>query len=775
MRLHVILVIEIVAEVELMRNVKLLEGMFRRSQQKGKEYLLYLDIDRLVAPCYEAVGKTAKKERYGGWESMEIAGHSIGHWLSAAATMYQVTADKILMDKIEYALSELAIVQSFDKDGYVSGFSRDCFDNVFSGEFEAGRFNLGGSWVPWYSIHKIYAGLIDVHRQTGSTLALEIVTKLADWAYNGLKNLTKEQFQRMLTCEHGGMNEAFADLYVITEDFRYLELAEKFYHEEVLEPLANKQDDLEGKHANTQIPKVIGVAKLYNITGKEKYKQIATFFWEQVVRYRTYAIGGNSIREHFGPENDEELGILTTETCNTYNMLKLTEILFAWDHSAHYYDYYERALYNHILASQDPDSGMKTYFVSSEPGHFKVYHSHDNSFWCCTGTGMENPARYNRRIFEKIDDRLYVHLFISAEWSEMNEDMVVRQQTNFPYQSRTTLTIEKITNGVKQVAVRKPVWLSEAPTIKLNGAEITPIEDNGYLIIEHNWQNGDQIAYELPLNLHHYYAKDDRKKQVIMYGPIVLAGALGRENFPETDILDDHQALNNHPLIDVPTLVTDKPLKDWVKIKDREKLLFETEPIARPGDRRILLKPFYDIHHERYTIYWNIMSEQEFKDFGDGKRKRRTREQKIIVDEVTPNEQQPEVDHNMKAENSYSGYSNDVHCGWRDARDGGYFSYDLKVDPEKEMYVSITYNKSDYAMEIDGRRMEREFEIKVDGHMLAKEYFHQPNISELYSKTYRLPTTLVDGKEKVTLTFSSDKNKIAGGVYRVRMLNSPSL
>ncbi|QGH35421.1 glycoside hydrolase family 127 protein [Gracilibacillus salitolerans] len=758
-----------------MHNVNLLDGIFKNSQQKGKEYLLYLDVDRLVAPCYEAAGKTAKKERYGGWESMGIAGHSIGHWLSAAATMYQVTSDEALMDKIEYALTELAAVQAFDKEGYVSGFPRDCFDQVFSGEFEVDNFSLGGSWVPWYSIHKIYAGLIDVHQVTGSTLALETVTMLADWAYNGLINLSEDQFQRMLTCEHGGMNEALADLYLITEDTRYLDLAERFYHKAVLDPLANKQDDLEGKHANTQIPKVIGVAKLYNITGKEKYKQIATYFWDQVVHYRTYAIGGNSIREHFGPENAEELGILTTETCNTYNMLKLTEVLFTWDHSAHYYDYYERALYNHILASQDPDSGMKTYFVSSEPGHFKVYHSHDNSFWCCTGTGMENPARYNRRIFEKIEKRLFVHLFISAEASYDNDQMVIKQQTAFPYQPSTTITIEKASSEVKQIAIRKPSWFSDEPTLKINGKEVNAVEDEGYLIIEHIWQNGDQITYDLPLDLYRYHAKDDKKKQVIMYGPIVLAGALGRDNFPETDILDNHLALNNHPLIDVPTLVTDRPLNDWIKAKDKEKLLFETEAIGQPGHQRVQLKPFYDIHHERYTIYWNIMSEQEFKEFGDEERKRKAREQKMIVDEVTPNEQQPEVDHNMQAKNSTSGYSNDVHSGWRDARDGGYFSYDLKVDPEKKMYLFITYNKSDFTMEIDGKRLERDFEIKIDGHVLAEEHFNKPNIGELYSKTYPIPTELINGKEKVTVTFSAAKNKIAGGVYQVRMINDPSL
>ncbi|WP_058308011.1 glycoside hydrolase family 127 protein [Gracilibacillus massiliensis] len=758
-----------------MGNIQLLEGLFHDSQQKGKDYLLYLDVDRLVAPCYEAVGVEAKKERYGGWESTPIAGHSIGHWLSASATMYSVTGDTTLKEKLEYALSELESIQSIDHDGYLSGFPRDCFDQVFTGNFEVSNFSLGGSWVPWYSIHKIYAGLIDVYQIIGSEKALEIVIRLSDWAYKGLKDLTEEQFQEMLRCEHGGMNEVFADLYLITEDKRYLELAEKFYHNAVLDPLANKHDDLEGKHANTQIPKVIGVAKLYNITGKEKYKQIATYFWDQVVHYRTYAIGGNSIREHFGPENAEELGILTTETCNTYNMLKLTELLFDWQPHSYYFDYYERALYNHILASQDPDSGMKTYFVSTEPGHFKVYHSHDHSFWCCTGTGMENPARYNRRIVEMKEDTLYVHLFISAKASFFDNRIKIKQLTDFPYQHSSALILEKVSDDLREIRIRKPNWLKNNSQVSVNGKPQNVEIENGYLVLKHDWQKGDEISFDLSMELFRYYAKDDDKKQVIMYGPLVLAGALGRENFPNTDILADHQSLNNHPLIEVPTLVTEEDLSNWIMLKDKEQLIFETNAIGQPGNQQVTLKPFFNIHHERYTIYWNIMSETRYQQVGDEEKKRRAREQNVIIDEVTPHEQQPEVDHQLKEVNSFSGYSNDVHSGWRDARNGGYFSYVMKVKSNHPMYLYVTYNKSDATIDVDGIKLEREFTISVDDHILAKEHFNQPNIGELYSKSYRIPTQLIEGKEKVTVKFSADERKIAGGVYHLRVLNEPNL
>lgn len=487
-----------------MNNVKLLDGMFKQSQDKGKEYLLYLDLDRLIAPCYEAAGQKPKKPRYGGWEAKEIAGHSIGHWLSAASSMYAATGDIELKNRLEYAIDELSFVQSFDSSGYVSGFSRDCFDQVFSGEFHVEHFSLGGSWVPWYSIHKIYAGLIDTYTLTGNEKALQVVVKLADWAKNGLANLNDDQFQKMLICEHGGMNEAMADLYRITGNNDYLELAKRFCHKAILDPLSKGIDDLEGKHANTQIPKVIGSAKLYNLTGDIYYRNIAEFFWNKVVQDRSYVIGGNSINEHFGPEHSEKLGKTTTETCNTYNMLKLTELIYQWEHRTEYIDFYEKALYNHILASQDPDSGMKTYFVSTEPGHFKVYCTPDDSFWCCTGTGMENPARYTRNIYYQEGDQLYVNLFISSQIELQNKKVILKQETSFPTGECTKLTFIQA-NGIKMdLHIRIPYWLVGEMEVTVNGKPVKAQIANNYLVITRQWQRGDIVEIRLPMNLHLY-------------------------------------------------------------------------------------------------------------------------------------------------------------------------------------------------------------------------------------------------------------------------------
>ena len=753
-------------------TTKLLNGLFKQSEETGKEYLLFLDIDRLLAPCYEAVGQIAKKSRYGGWESTEIAGHSIGHWLSAAAAMYAVTQDEDLKQKIDYAIDELEQIQKYDEDGYVSGFSRNCFDNVFTGDFQVDNFSLGGSWVPWYSIHKIYAGLIDVHTLLGDGKALKIVVKLADWAQAGLDKLSAEQFEQMLICEHGGMNEVMADLYSMTGNQGYLDLAKRFCHQAILQPLSQSIDDLEGKHANTQIPKVLGAARLYDITGDEQYKEMAVFFWQQVTNYRSYVIGGNSIGEHFGPNGQEQLGVTSAETCNTHNMLKLTEYLYRWSHDSTYMDYYERALYNHILASQDPDSGMTTYFVSTQPGHFKVYCSPEESFWCCTGTGMENPALYTRNIYYQEQDQLYVNLFIASEVTLSEKQLTISQETSFPESTRSKLVFKEAHNEKLAVRIRVPYWVAGTVTATVNGAEVFTHAKNGYVTIDREWQTGDCVEIELPMDLHTYISSDNPQKQAIMYGPIVLAGALGQEHFPETDILDDHMKLDNHPLIEVPVLVTDaKNLHEWIKPIDNAPLQFETAAVGQPGNQKVTLIPFYQLHHQRYTVYWNIMNEAAYHNFHDSEQAELQRKREITVDYINPNEQQPEVEHHLSSHNSNSGYLNIVHKGWRDCRGEGFFSYDMAVQSTEQMYLVITYFGSDSTLDVDGQAYTREFDIVVDGTIIASQKLDANQPGSLFDVCYDLPLTLTNGKKKVEVKFSAAAGKVAGGVYGIQMLN----
>ncbi|WP_257535562.1 glycoside hydrolase family 127 protein [Mesobacillus foraminis] len=756
-------------------QVTLLDGIFRESQNKGKEYLIYLDVDRLIAPCYEGAGHSAKKPRYGGWESTGIAGHSIGHWLSAAAAMYAVTKDKILLKKLEYAVDELAYVQSLDGDGYVSGFPRECFDKTFTGDFEVENFSLAGGWVPWYSIHKIYAGLIDVYTLTGNQKALDTVIGLAEWAKKGTDHLTYELFQRMLICEHGGMNEAMADLYIITGNKNYLDLAERFCHQAILEPLSKGIDILEGKHANTQIPKVIGAAKLYELTGKEDYKNAALFFWNVVTKNRSYIIGGNSIGEHFGPADKETLGIETLETCNTYNMLKLTEHLFKWFRKAEYMDYYERALYNHILASQDPDSGMKTYFVATQPGHFKVYCSPDNSFWCCTGTGMENPARYTRSIFYQEQENLFLNLFIASELESEDRKLKIRQETDFPRSNKVRLLFEQA-NGVElKLHIRVPYWVTGSVSVLVNGVLADSSSAQGYVTIDAEWKTGDTIEFVLPMGLHAYTAKDNPLKTGFMYGPIVLAGALGNENFPESDILGDHLKLNNHPLIEVPSLVADKDnLEEWIKPVEGSPLKFETVAVGQPGNIKVTLIPFYELHHQRYTLYWNLMDETTYETFVDKEKEELERLRSITVDAVQPGEQQPEIEHGIQSQNSQSDYFNVVQKSWRDVRGEGFFSYEMAVEPEKQMYLQVTYYGRDNTLYTDGKVFERDFQILVNGEVIAEQQLTGKLSDGLIDVNYEIPLHLTQEKQKVEVKFQSEQGKAAGGVYGVRIVNSIS-
>lgn len=751
-------------------NVKLTKGLFYDSQKKGNDVILALDIDRLLAPYYEAANLPPKKRSYGGWEEREIRGHSLGHWLSAAAAMYETTGDKALLERIDRAVQELATIQ--DDVGYVGGVKRAHFDEMFSGEFQVGHFNIAGTWVPWYNLHKLFAGLIDVHQLTGHSLALTVVTKLADWAKKGTDQLTDDQFQRMLICEHGGMNEAMADLYTLTGHKDYLQLAIRFCHWAVLEPLANGIDELEGKHANTQIPKVIGAAKLFEITGDDTYRAIAEFFWRQVTNDRSYIIGGNSNSEHFGPANKETLGVETAETCNTYNMLKLTEHLFRWNRSSQLMDYYEKALYNHILASQDPDTGMKTYFVSLQPGHFKVYSSLEESFWCCFGTGLENPARYTRTIYDRDDRHIYVNLFMASEIHLKDLQVQIRQETNFPETDRTKLTFVKADGVPIKLHIRVPEWVAGPVTARINGKETFSESGADYLTIEREWQKGDEIEVHLPMELRIYEAKDDPHKVGIMYGPIVLAGTFGKDHFPETDIVPNHLSLHNHPLIDVPTLVATKKTPDqWIHPVEGRPLTFRTAAIGQPGNMQITLIPFYALHHERYTVYWNLMSEVEYEAFKARKEVESDRLQARTVDAVQPGEQQPEVEHQLKANHSETGYLNIMQKRWRDSRgEDGFFSYVMKVKPNQQMSLLVTYYGGDHGLFVDGKWCDRSFRILIDEEVIKEEQLLGKNPGETLDVYYPIPLALTEGKEEVVVTFASKEGTVAGGVYGVRML-----
>ncbi|MGH8023614.1 MAG: beta-L-arabinofuranosidase domain-containing protein, partial [Limisphaerales bacterium] len=413
-------------------QVRLLDGPFKAAMNRDGKYLLSLDPDRLLSGFRSQAGLKPKAREYGGWETSKLAGHTLGHYLSACSRMYQDTGDQQFLDRVNYIVSQLAQCQQANGNGYIAAIpdGKQVFGDVARGIINTEGFGLNGGWSPWYTIHKELAGLIDANRFCDNAQALQVATNLANWVYDTTKNLSTEQWQHMLVCEYGGMNEALANLYGLTGDRRFLDLAEKFYDNAVLAPLAAGQDDLTGKHDNTQVPKIIGAARLYEMTGQPRYADLARFYWRRVALHRSYVIGGSGDFEGFFPTNEwaSHLNAATCETCCTYNILKLTLHLFEWSPSAAGMDFYERALYNDILASQDPRTGMFVYLMSLQPGGFKTYSTPTHSFWCCVGTGMENHAKYGDSIYFHSDDSLFVNLFIPSELSWPEKHLHLRQE-----------------------------------------------------------------------------------------------------------------------------------------------------------------------------------------------------------------------------------------------------------------------------------------------------------------------------------------------------------
>lgn len=753
------------------QKVNLREGIFQESQQLGKEYLLDLNVDRLLAPYYEAVDLKAKADTYGGWEAREISGHSLGHWLSASSQMYKETNDQKLSKKINYVVDELHKIQKQRNDGYIGGVPPEIFEEVFSGDFQVDNFSLADYWVPWYNLHKTYAGLIDTYKYTDNKKALKIVTALADWAKAGTDNLDDKDFKRMLIAEYGGMGSALIDLYKITDNKEYFELALRFNEDNILDPLKEENDNLTGKHANTQIPKVISAAKTYEINHEDEYKTIADFFWKQVIDKRSYVFGGNSRDEHFDPVHTEKLSVTSAETCNTYNMMELAEHLYSWSLDPEYMNYYENALYNHILASQDPESGMKTYFMSTEPGHFKVYSTPEDSFWCCVGTGMENPARYTRSIYHQTGNELYVNLFISSTYSDKEMGYELSQETKFPNEEKTKIKFDKVSNNNLELNIRIPDWIDDKMVVYINNEKQVLNSEAGYITLDREWEKNDVVEIEIPMGLNFYESMDDENKVAVKYGPIVLAAELGRKNYPENDNVGDHLIFNNYSGIEVPKIISDQEnVNNIVEISDREELKFNIPQKYLTGDKNVTLIPLYNLHHQRYTVYWNKYSEEEYQKIKNSEQNREEKIENITLDVVKPNQQQSEIEHNLKTKNSASDYFAGAGEGWRDAKDGGFFSYELKVDEQNEdLYLMVDYWGNDGPIPIEGEDFTREFKIAVEDEIIAKERLNHNQPDEIFSVFYKIPSKLIEDKEVVEVKFISSTKTIAGGVFGLRI------
>lgn len=753
-------------------QVRLLDGPFQQAQETNRQHLLAHDVDRLLAPFRRDAGLPEKAQRYGNWESMGLDGHSAGHYLSALAMMHAATGDAELKRRMDYMVSELAECQKANGNGYVGGIpnGKALWTEIAAGNIRASGFDLNGRWVPWYNIHKLYAGLRDAHLIGRNGQAKDVLIGLADWCERLVANLSDAQMQRMLRSEHGGMNEVLADVSVITGDPKYLELAKRFNDRAILDPLAAGRDELTGKHANTQIPKVIGFERIAALAGEEPPHRAAEFFWEQVSAKRSVAIGGNSVDEHFHPADNftrmmqERTG---PETCNTYNMLRLSEALFQHDPQARYADFYERALYNHILSTQHPQRGGYVYFTPMRPRHYRVYSQAGQAFWCCVGSGFENHSKYGQFIYARgADDSLYVNLFIASELNAPELGMSLRQETKFPEEPNTRLTVTVQSPRTFALHIRKPFWAEkDAVRVRVNEqAQQAESGASGYLTISREWRGGDVVTIDLPMEMQADPLPDGSNYVALRYGPIVLAAATGTEDLRGLFAgsgRGDHIAHGSLlPLHEAPMLISDGLDRALQSIQPDPSapLTFTAGELIQPRQyRNLKLIPFFRLHEARYVLYFRNFSPEQYareRQRIEQAEREQLRLDQITIDRVTPGAQQSEVDHNFRGERTNSGTNRER--GWRDAR--GWFSYELKNSDSAPADLLVTYFGGDR-----GRR----FTIRVNDQPITQVTLSGDRGDEFHTERYPLPAP-ADGT--YTIRFDADEGSIAGGVYDIRVV-----
>ncbi len=595
-----------------LQDVKLLNSRFKKNMEREQQWLMLIGVNRLLHSFRTNAGVFSATEggydaglKLAGWESLdcELRGHTTGHILSGLALMYASTGESKYKLRGDSIVAGLAVVQdALNQDGYLGAYSQGLIDRNIAGK---------PVWAPWYTLHKIFSGLIDQYLYCNNQQALNVATKMADWAYRKLQPVNAAQRTKMLRNEFGGVNESFYNLYAITGKKEYKWLGDFFYHNETLDPLKEGKDILDTKHANTYIPKLLGLTREYELEGTGDADSVAAFFWNTVINHHSFATGSNSDKEHFfKPDNQSaHLTGFTGESCNTYNMLKLTRHLFSHSGDIKYAEYYEKALYNHILGQQDPATGMIAYFLPMLPGAHKVYSTPDSSFWCCVGSGFENQAKYGEAIYYHSKNDLYINLFIPSELDWKEKGIRLIQQTNFPESGKLQFKIESTAANTFGVNVRFPSWATAGATVKVNGKKISVKNLPGsYIAINRKWSNEDFIEVDFPMTLRIISTNDNPNKAAIAYGPIVLAGEMGTEGFkgrePYSNPLlhNDYYTYNySVPAGIVTSLQLDKSkLNDAIKSVAGQLLTFKT---VKEG---IVLRPLYDIHRERYVVYWEI-------------------------------------------------------------------------------------------------------------------------------------------------------------------------
>lgn len=733
-----------------LRDVHITQSPFKNAMDLDEDWLLSFAPDRFLSGFRSESGLAPKAPKYGGWESQGVAGQTFGHYLSALSMMYAATGNEELNKRIKYSINELdSCQQTFNLFGLVAAFpnAKKVFQEITAGDIRTEGFDINGAWVPLYTMHKLFAGLIDVYHYTGNEQAYKILIHLSDGLNHMLANLSEKQVQKILVCEHGGINESLAEVYALTGNKKYLILSEKLNHNVVLNPLMNGIDSLAGKHANTQIPKVIGLIRQYEVAGDKKKYRGADFFWNTVVHHHSYVIGGNSEAEHFGlPDRvSDRITDKTCENCNTYNMLKLTKHLYMLHPSVKKADYYERALYNQILASQNPKTGMVCYMSPLSTGSERHYSTPFDSFWCCVGTGLENHAKYGGFIyFADKKDNLIVNLFIPSTLNWKKRNIKVIQTTLFPQSDTVRFKFRMDKMQKFSLKIRYPQWAKEGFSLFVNGKPVEQkISADNYITIRRTWSDNDEICYVIPMSVTSEAASGDNTIRAYLYGPVVLSGILPRGK-------------NVHPVIVTDSIEVAKS----IMMKKGSGLDFVTEK-AEPY--QIELKPYFERKDSALMVYFEHYTTQEWKQRKDTILLKQNHDKWIkeqTISEFQPGEMQPERDHNFKGENIETGEINGRK--YRKAVSGGWFSFDMPVNPNISQDFMATFwgNLGDIY----------KFNIEIDGYLIGTVIIHWWGDSFI-DKTYHIPAELTKNKNSVTVTFRAiDNNCVAGPLFNSKIL-----
>ena len=760
-----------------LNDVRLLDGPFKHARDLNIKTLLQYKVDRLLAPYRKEAGLTPKDSSYTNWEGLD--GHIGGHYLSALAMNVASTNNVECKRRMLYMISELKVCQEANAKnhpgwgiGYIGGVpnSNAIWSTLKAGDFTA----FHAAWVPWYNVHKMYAGLRDAWLYDDNKEAKNIFLEFCDWAINITADLTDEQMQSMLDTEQGGMNEVLADAYAITKDKKYLIAAKRFSHRMLLDPMSKGIDNLDNKHANTQIPKAIGFERIGELSGDEKYKDAGSFFWQTVTTNRSLAFGGNSRREFFPTAvactdfiNDVE----GPESCNSYNMLKLTEDLFRTKPLAKYIDYYERTVYNHILSTQNPETGGYVYFTPARPRSYRVYSAPNEAMWCCVGTGMENHGKYNELIYTHQHDSLFVNLFIASELNWRDKGIKIKQATKFPYEEQTMLSITAGSSHFN-LMVRYPAWVAGGALQILVNGKVVPYaaHPSSYVAINRIWKKGDVVKIILPMHNTIEHLPNVATYIAIMHGPILLGAKTGTEDLKGL-IADDSRwgqipSGKKLPLDKAPIIIEDTlSAITHDLVPERNKALhFTLQDVKMINPIDVELEPFYKIHDARYMMYWMALSNAQYHAYLDSiasAEKEKLALEKRTIDFVAPGEQQPEVDHAMQSDQSRSGINqNEL---YREASNGGSFSYYLSTNKATNPGLMVRYWGAEWG--------NRKFEIYIDDEKLVTENnTGRWNQSKFFNINYAIPDSMLKGKDHIRVKFQALKDNTAGGVYFVRLV-----